>query len=136
MVCCQKLAQEVNFPFYKTFRACWHNLSCKWGAETCPQNFCQSWFILSPPPPILFYKCCHCIIYMDLNLFSDRELNYFIIFDIYNMHLSFFFLDHCYFIDVMHAWQGNTKEQRFFSILHKRFYKSLDFIWQDYCPLL
>lgn len=48
-----------------------------------------------PPPPILFYKCCHCIIYMDLNLrlylFSDRELNYFIIFDIYNMHLSFFF---------------------------------------------
>lgn len=77
---------------------------------------------------------------MDLNLrlylFSDRELNYFIIFDIYNMHLSFFFLDHCYFKDVMHAWQGNTKEQRFFSILHKRFYKSLDFIWQDYCPLL
>lgn len=89
-------SSRSEFSIYKTFRACWHNLSCKWGAETCPQNFCQSWFILSPPPlRILFYKCCHCIIYMDLNLrlylFSDRELNYFIIFDIYNMHLSFFF---------------------------------------------
>lgn len=132
-------SSRSEFSILQNFSCMLTQFILQMGGRNMPVKFLSILVYFEPPPPILFYKCCHCIIYMDLNLrlylFSDRELNYFIIFDIYNMHLSLFFLDHCYFKDVMHAWQGNTKEQRFFSILHKRFYKSLDFIWQDYCPL-
>lgn len=55
---------------------------------------------------------------MDLNLhlylFADRELNDIMkIVDIYNMHL--FFSDHSVISKmILHAWQGNNQNQRFF----------------------
>lgn len=85
----------------------------------------------------MFSGFCHCIIYIDLNLHLYNILRFesdFIIAEQYNMHL--FLLDHSVISKmVMHAWQGNTRNQRFFKHLTQTFYESLDFIWLDYCPL-
>lgn len=47
-------SSRSEFSILQNFSCMLTQLSCKWGAETCPQNFCQSWFILSPPPQFCF----------------------------------------------------------------------------------